>query len=61
MPEALDRVGPELEAQARRSLEMLASALAWLIWCLVAGFIVFLIFRVFSFYINQLNDALKQV
>jgi type IV pilus assembly protein PilC len=61
VPEALDRVGPELEAQARRSLEMLASALAWLIWCLVAGFIVFLIFRVFSFYINQLNDALKQV
>jgi type IV pilus assembly protein PilC len=61
VPEALDRIGPELEAQARRSLEMLASALAWLIWCLVAAFIIFLIFRIFSFYIGALNDALKQV
>jgi type IV pilus assembly protein PilC len=61
VPEALDRLSPELEAQARRSLEALASALAWLIWCLVAAFIVFLIFRIFMFYIGAINDALKQV
>ena len=52
VPEALDRLSPELEAQARRSLEALASVLAWLIWCLVAAFIVFLIFRIFQFYIG---------
>jgi type IV pilus assembly protein PilC len=59
VPEALERLSPDLEAQARRGLEMLASALAWLIWCLVAAFIVFLIFRVAMFYINQLNDAVN--
>jgi type IV pilus assembly protein PilC len=38
---------------------MLASALAWFIWCLVAAFIIFLIFRVAMFYIGQINDALN--
>lgn len=61
VPEALDRLSPELEAQARRSLEALASALAWFIWCMVAVFIVFLIFRIFMFYVGAINDALKQV
>lgn len=61
VPEALQRISPELEDQARRSMQTLASVLAWLIWCLVAGFVVFLIFRVFMFYIGQLNDALKGV
>ena len=60
VPEALDRISPELEAQARRSLEALAAALAWLIWCVVAGFIIFLIFRIFMFYIGSINDALRQ-
>jgi type IV pilus assembly protein PilC len=60
VPEALDRLSPELEAQARRSMQMLASALAWLIWCLVAAFIIFLVFRIFMFYLGQINDALRQ-
>jgi type IV pilus assembly protein PilC len=59
VPETLERIGPELEAQARRALEALASALAWLIWCLVATFIIFLIFRIAMFYIGQLNDAVN--
>ncbi len=59
VPETLERLSPDLEAQARRALEMLASALAWVIWCLVAAFIVFLIFRVAMFYIGQLNDAIN--
>jgi type IV pilus assembly protein PilC len=59
VPETLERLSPDLESQARRALEMLASALAWLIWCLVAVFIVFLIFRIAMFYIGQLNDAVN--
>jgi type IV pilus assembly protein PilC len=59
VPEALERLSPDLEAQARRGMEMLASVLAWVIWCLVAAFIIFLIFRVAMFYIGQLNDALN--
>jgi len=59
VPEVLERLSPDLEAQARRALDMLASALAWLIWSLVAAFIVFLIFRIAMFYIGQLNDAVN--
>jgi len=40
-------------------MEMLASALAWAIWCAVAVFIIFLIFRIAMFYIGQLNDAVN--
>jgi type IV pilus assembly protein PilC len=61
VPEALDHLSPKLEADARRSMEMLASALAWAIWCVVAVFIIFLIFRIFQFYVGQINDALRQV
>jgi type IV pilus assembly protein PilC len=61
VPEALERLSPELEEQARRSLQMLASGSAWLIWFLVAAFIIFLIFRIAMFYIGTLNDALKGV
>lgn len=62
VPEALDRLSPEFEAQARRSLEMLASVLAWSIWCLVAVFIVFLVFRIFTtMYLGPINDALKGI
>jgi len=59
VPETLERLSPDLESQAQRALEMLASALAWLIWCMVAVFIVFLIFRIAMFYIGQLNDAIN--
>jgi type IV pilus assembly protein PilC len=61
VPETLDRLSPDLEAQARRALEMLASAVAWLIWCLVAAFIIFLIFRVMFFYIGQINAQLDGI
>jgi type IV pilus assembly protein PilC len=61
VPEALDRLSPEFEAQAGRSLQALVSALAWLIWCIVAAFIIFLIFRVFSFYLGIINEGLKGV
>jgi type IV pilus assembly protein PilC len=61
VPETLDRLSPDFEAQARRALEMLASALAWFIWCLVAGFIIFLIFRFFMFYIGLINGQLSEI
>jgi type IV pilus assembly protein PilC len=61
VPEQLERLSPEFEADARRKLERLASSLAWLIWCVVAGFIIFLIFRIFMvMYLGPINEALKQ-
>lgn len=61
VPEQLERLSPELEERARRSLNMMTSALAWLIWAIVAGLIVFIIFRVFSNYIATLNDLSRGI
>jgi type IV pilus assembly protein PilC len=59
VPEQLRRLSPVLEEQARRSLQQLTTALAWLIWTLVAGVIIMLIFKVAFFYIGMINDATK--
>ena len=60
VPEALHRLSPQFEEQARRSLSALTAALGWLIWMLVAGFIIFLVFRIALWYIGMINDAVKQ-
>ncbi|MGC1276234.1 MAG: type II secretion system F family protein [Planctomycetaceae bacterium] len=57
VPESLHRLSPELEADARRSLSALTVAAGTLVWLIVAGFIIFLIFSLASFYIGMLNDA----
>jgi len=62
VPETLQRLSPQLEEQARRSLSTLTSVLAWVIWALVAVLIVFIIFRIFMIaYIGPINDLLKQM
>lgn len=61
VPEALERISPQLEDQARRSLSAMTAAFAWLIWALVAAMIVFIIFRVFSNYVAMINEALRGV
>ncbi len=60
VPEALDRLSPQFEDQARRSMRALASALGWVVWLGVAAFIVFIIFSVVLWYVGMLNDALNQ-
>jgi type IV pilus assembly protein PilC len=57
IPEQLDRLSPQFEDQARRSLSALATALGWLVWLAVAVFIVFMIFRLLFWYIGLLNAA----
>lgn len=59
VPESLDRLSPQFEDQARRSLSILTSALAWSVWVMVAGFIIFLIFRFVLMYVNGLNNLMK--
>lgn len=61
VPEALQRISPQLEDQARRSLSALTFALAWLIWALVAGLIIFIILRIFMGYVAILNDLSKGI
>ncbi len=61
VPEALQRVSPQLEDDARRSLSAMTASLAWVIWGLVAFMIVFIIFRVFSNYVALLNEFSKGI
>lgn len=57
VPEALERLSPQFEEDARRSLYGLTVALGWVIWSLVAGMIIFLIFRIMLTYIDMINRA----
>lgn len=61
VPEALERISPQLEDQARRSLSAMTAVLAWLIWAMVAAMIVFIIFRVFMNYVALLNDLSRGI
>lgn len=57
VPETLQRLSPQFEEQARRSLQALTSALGFLIWSLVALLIIVLIFRIFGSYVEMINKA----
>jgi len=59
VPEALHRLSPQFQEDARRSLRTLTRAVSGLVWLIVAGFIVVFIFRVASWYVGQINDALQ--
>ena len=61
VPETLERLSPQLEDQARRSLTALSVTLAWLIWTFVAAVITFIIFRIALIYIGMINDAAKPI
>lgn len=56
VPEALDRLSPQFEDEARRKLNLLASSIAWLTWVFVAGLIIFVIFSIMMKYIGMLEE-----
>lgn len=56
VPEMLERLGPQFEDQARRSLKALVGVLSWIVWLLVAMFIIFVIFSIVLWYIGMLNS-----
>jgi type IV pilus assembly protein PilC len=56
VPETLERLSPQFADQARRSLTVLAVALAWLIWASVATLIIFIIFSFFLNYVRMINE-----
>jgi len=55
VPEMLDRLSPQFEDQARRSLNALTAALGWGVWALVAMFIIFLVFNIMLRYIGLIQ------
>ena len=56
VPEALHRLSPHFEEDARRALKILTSAISVVVWLFVAGFIIFFVFKVALTYIAMLND-----
>lgn len=60
VPEALARLSPQFEDDARRSLTTLVHTLSWSVRVMVGIFIVFVIFSVFGWYIGILDEAIQQ-
>ena len=56
VPEALHRLSPHFEEDARRALKILTSAISVVVWLFVAGFIIFFVFKVMLTYIGMIND-----
>jgi type IV pilus assembly protein PilC len=56
VPEALDRLSPQFEEEARRKLNLLASSIAWVTWAFVAMLIIFVIFSIMMKYIGMLEE-----
>ena len=57
VPETLQRLSPQFEEQARRSLAALAIIMGWLVWSIVAVFIIFIIFSFVLKYVGMINAA----
>lgn len=57
VPETLQRLSPQFEDQARRSLSALASVVGWAVWMAVAGLIIYIVFNFFSGYAKMIRDA----
>jgi type II secretory pathway component PulF len=57
--EVLDRLAGEFDDEARRGLEAAAQGVGFLVWAMVAGLIIMLIFRIFSFYVATLQGLTK--
>ncbi|MAG93883.1 MAG: general secretion pathway protein GspF, partial [Planctomycetaceae bacterium] len=56
VPEALHRLSPQFEEDARRAMSTLAGALGVLVWVVVAAFILFFVFSIVLWYAGMLNE-----
>lgn len=61
VPEALHRLSPQFEENARSHMKTLTRAITVLVWLLVAGFILFFVFSFMLWYVGQINKALEGI
>lgn len=61
VPEQLHRMSPQFEEQARRALSAMTATLGWVVWLIVAGFIIFCVFSIVFWYLGLLNDAMQAI
>jgi type II secretory pathway component PulF len=58
LPETMATLALGYEERARSGLSTLASLAGFLVWLLIAGFIISMIFRLFQNYVNTINSVL---
>ena len=51
----------QYQERARVALATLTMLAGWAVWAVIAALLIALIIRVFSFYLNAVTGALKQV
>lgn len=56
--ESMGRLSGEYQERAAMAISVLAQIAGYAIWLLVAGFIILMIFRLFSFYLEQFDQFL---
>ncbi|HVA50465.1 MAG TPA: type II secretion system F family protein [Pirellulales bacterium] len=59
LPETLALLSEQYQDQAKRAMAALTVVGGFLVWALVAGLIILVIFRVASIYLGTINDALN--
>lgn len=59
LSESLGLLSRQYQEEARSALAVLTHLAGFAVWCLVAGLIIAIIFRMFSFYLGALHDAAK--
>ena len=59
--EVLGRLADEFDDEARRGLEGAARAAGGVVWLVVAGVIILVIFRIFSSYVGMINEAARGI
>ena len=56
--EVMERQSQEYQEKAARAISILAQFVGYAVWVMVAAFIIYMIFRIFSFYLNTINSLL---
>ncbi len=59
LAEIMKRLSKEYQERATTAISVLAQVAGYIIWLMVAGLIVMLIFRIFSSYVGVINDLAK--
>jgi len=57
--ESMERLSKRYEEEAESALHILTMVAGFVVWLLVAGLIILMIFRIAGFYVGTINDALK--
>jgi type II secretory pathway component PulF len=55
--EVLERIAGEFDDESRRGFEAAARGVGFAVWAVVAGLIALVIFRIFSFYVGLIQEA----